>query len=325
MLISLLLLPSVLFAGWQVGHREKGGTGKEGLKGFLHREERERGWEGGGGGEERLWLISRSLHRGHLKRRCSPGHRVGCRPRCTWSCGWCSTPPALGAALCAAPPLWCSSGSNGVNVCMAGENSTPDPPMPNAASWAILTLSEARILKEAITCSAVSVSAVSRVMKSIKAWKVTTPVLLASTRVMMRANSTSPCWLRRMTLNVTLHWWNSCRGGCTRGTDQIVTHGDEAGAEVIWVHHAVSLLQKMFVVTLGVYFNPPPQPKISLCCTLSKWLKEALNSLSCSWLMPFASRVRIWFSTSLMVLAMVVSSCSQPTRMCYRGREERKK
>lgn len=56
-----------------------------------------------------------------------------------------------------------------------------------------LTLSEARILKEAMTCSAVSVSAVSRVMKSMKAWKVTTPVLLASTRVMMRANSTSPC------------------------------------------------------------------------------------------------------------------------------------
>ncbi len=55
-----------------------------------------------------------------------------------------------------------------------------------------LTLSEARILKEAMTCSAVSVSAVSRVMKSMKAWKVTTPVLLGSTRVMMRANSTSP-------------------------------------------------------------------------------------------------------------------------------------
>lgn len=57
----------------------------------------------------------------------------------------------------------------------------------------LLTLSEARILKEAMTCSAVSVSAVSRVMKSMKAWKVTTPVLLGSTRVMMRANSTSPC------------------------------------------------------------------------------------------------------------------------------------
>ena len=57
--------------------------------------------------------------------------------------------------------------------------------------------------------------------------------------------------------------------------------------------------------------------------TLSKWLKEALNSLSCSWLMPLASRVRIWFSTSLMVLAMVVSSCSQPTRTCC-GREENK-
>ncbi|KAG7277085.1 hypothetical protein CRUP_031298 [Coryphaenoides rupestris] len=55
--------------------------------------------------------------------------------------------------------------------------------------------------------------------------------------------------------------------------------------------------------------------------TLSKWLKEARNSFICSWLMPLASRVRIWFSISLMVRAMVVSSCSQPTRMCCgRGR-----
>lgn len=27
-------------------------------------------------------------------------------------------------------------------------------------------------------------------------------------------------------------------------TNQIVTHGDEAGTEVVWVHHAVSLLQR---------------------------------------------------------------------------------
>lgn len=52
--------------------------------------------------------------------------------------------------------------------------------------------------------------------------------------------------------------------------------------------------------------------------TRSKWLKEARNSFICSWLMPLASLVRIWFSTSLMVLAMVVRSCSQPTRMCCR-------
>lgn len=54
--------------------------------------------------------------------------------------------------------------------------------------------------------------------------------------------------------------------------------------------------------------------------TLSKWLKEARYSFSCSWLMPLASRVKIWFSISLMVRAMVVSSCSQPTRMCCRRR-----
>lgn len=52
--------------------------------------------------------------------------------------------------------------------------------------------------------------------------------------------------------------------------------------------------------------------------TLSKWLKEARNSFICSWLIPLASRVRIWFSTSLMVLAIVVSNCSQPTRICWK-------
>lgn len=57
----------------------------------------------------------------------------------------------------------------------------------------------------------------------------------------------------------------------------------------------------------------------ALGLTRSKWLKDARNSLSCSWLMPLASRVRIWFSISLMVRAMVVRSCSQPTRMCCRA------
>lgn len=73
----------------------------------------------------------------------------------------------------------------------------------------LLTLSEARILKEAMTCSAVSVSAVSRVMKSMKAWKVTTLVLLASTRVMMRANSTSPCQRQRSNIRTVSTSWRS--------------------------------------------------------------------------------------------------------------------
>merc|ERR1719495_234891 len=46
---------------------------------------------------------------------------------------------------------------------------------------------------------------------------------------------------------------------------------------------------------------------------LSKWLKEARNSLSCSCVMPLLSRVKIWFSTSLIVLLTDVTSCSQPT------------
>merc|ERR1719438_531874 len=46
---------------------------------------------------------------------------------------------------------------------------------------------------------------------------------------------------------------------------------------------------------------------------LSKWLKEARNSLSCSCVIPLLSLVRIWFSTSLMVLLTEVTSCSQPT------------
>lgn len=56
------------------------------------------------------------------------------------------------------------------------------------------TLSPARTLKEAMTWSAVSVSAVSRDMKSMKAWKVTMPILLGSTTLMMRENSLSPWW-----------------------------------------------------------------------------------------------------------------------------------
>ncbi len=53
---------------------------------------------------------------------------------------------------------------------------------------------------------------------------------------------------------------------------------------------------------------------------LSKWLKEARNSLSCSCVMPLLSLVRIWFSTSLMVL-QVGGSCkllSQQIILYYR-------
>lgn len=54
------------------------------------------------------------------------------------------------------------------------------------------TLSAAKIRKDAPTCSAVSVSAVSLVMKSMKDWKETIPVVFGSTSIIMRANSTSP-------------------------------------------------------------------------------------------------------------------------------------
>lgn len=59
------------------------------------------------------------------------------------------------------------------------------------------------------------------------------------------------------------------------------------------------------------------QWRVVVRCTLSKWLKEDRNSFICCWLMPLASRVRIWVSISLMVRAMVVRSSSHPTRMCY--------
>lgn len=73
---------------------------------------------------------------------------------------------------------------------------TTTPPDPSAPAWcphhSRPTLSPARILKEAMTWSAVSVSAVSRDIKSMKAWNVTTPRRLGSTMLMMRANSASP-------------------------------------------------------------------------------------------------------------------------------------
>lgn len=55
------------------------------------------------------------------------------------------------------------------------------------------TLSEAKILNESMTCSAVSVSVFSRVMKSRKASKCTKPVLFGSTTAKMRWKSNSPC------------------------------------------------------------------------------------------------------------------------------------
>uniref|UniRef100_A0A8C9UJP0 Calpain 12 n=1 Tax=Spermophilus dauricus TaxID=99837 RepID=A0A8C9UJP0_SPEDA len=47
--------------------------------------------------------------------------------------------------------------------------------------------------RQAMTWSAVSVSVVSLDMKSMKAWKVTRPLWLGSTTLMMRLNSASPC------------------------------------------------------------------------------------------------------------------------------------
>lgn len=55
-----------------------------------------------------------------------------------------------------------------------------------------LTLSAARILKESMTCSAVSTSVDSRVMKSRKASKCTYPLLLASTAARILWKSMSP-------------------------------------------------------------------------------------------------------------------------------------
>lgn len=62
----------------------------------------------------------------------------------------------------------------------------------NLAETLGLTLSPARILNESITCSAVSVSATSRVMKSTKAWNVTLPVSFGSTMAIRRLKSSSP-------------------------------------------------------------------------------------------------------------------------------------
>lgn len=60
------------------------------------------------------------------------------------------------------------------------------------------TLSLARMRKESIICSAVSVSVLSRVIKSRKASKATKPVPLGSTCVIMRRKSLSPWRSLRM-------------------------------------------------------------------------------------------------------------------------------
>lgn len=81
----------------------------------------------------------------------------------------------------------------------------------------ILTLSPARILKESITCSAVSVSAVSRVMKSKNAWKLTWPVLFGSTIDIKRSNSWSP-WKRQKQDGITINTANQQRPPHKRNT-----------------------------------------------------------------------------------------------------------
>lgn len=134
------------------------------------------------------------------------------------------------------------------------------------------TLSPARTLKEAMTWSAVSVSAVSRDMKSMKAWKVTMPILLGSTTLMMRENSLSPWWRKTGSVTLGSHGdgkhtpdrdtlqknltnvggknllsnqvTTSSRSGLHTQTKvhtcdrlyQVVTHGDKAGFEVFRIH-----------------------------------------------------------------------------------------
>lgn len=96
-----------------------------------------------------------------------------------------------------------------------------------------------------MTCSAVSVSVFSRVMKSRKASKCTKPVLFGSTTAKMRWKSNSPCLSLPIEYPMdTKHDLNS--SGAKR----------------------------------PVRF-------------LSKWLKLERNSVNCSCVMPFESRVRI--------------------------------
>lgn len=135
-------------------------------------------------------LRGRSLRTELWRRTCSPGLRERRRARCRGPCGLCSTRPGLGEAPDAARPAECSSARRGGGC-------DPGGGVPEEQTEVLPTLSPARTLKEAMTWSAVSVSAVSRDMKSMKAWKVTMPILLGSTRLMMRENSLSPWWRER--------------------------------------------------------------------------------------------------------------------------------
>lgn len=142
----------------------------------------------------------RSLRTEPSRKTCSPGLRERRRGRCRGPCGLCNTPPGLEEAPDAARPPKCSSAKT-----RAWENAvTPRrcAAVPSELDKRRPTLSPARTLKEAMTWSAVSVSAVSRDMKSMKAWKVTMPILLGSTTLMMRENSLSPWWWK--TGSVTL-------------------------------------------------------------------------------------------------------------------------
>lgn len=131
----------------------------------------------------------RSLRTELSRKTCSPELRERRRGRCRGPCGLCSTPPGLEEAPDAARPPKCSSDGTRRTVGTLGNSRGV-----LQGSRRRPTLSPARTLKEAMTWSAVSVSAVSRDMKSMKAWKVTMPILLGSTTLMMRENSLSPWW-----------------------------------------------------------------------------------------------------------------------------------
>lgn len=155
------------------------------------------------------------------------------------------------------------------------------------------TLSAARILKEAMTCSEVSVSPVSRVMKSTNAWNVTTPDPSGSTRDMMRANSASPCrQTQRSPCAQTQQ--RHCR---TAALYQIIAHGDQTGSEIIRLHAALLLLQK----SANTNYQKKCLQTILLLYWQDKLQDLMMNSSKC--FERFTTRRRWWTSVCFYLIS----------------------
>lgn len=146
------------------------------------------------------------------------------------------------------------------------------------------TLSPAKILKEALTWSAVSWSTVSFVIKSRKASNVTLPVLLGSisTQIFSKTGSFNCKNKRTWKLQHKTHNGNSLDLLPTCSPNWAAQNGTHS-----YPIHQNDPIQHKWITNSSSRLN---------WLTLSKWLNEARNSFIWSSLSPLESRIMIYIT-----------------------------